>query len=30
MECVSSDREMLRQSVRDFAENVLGPGVVDR
>jgi len=26
----SSDHEMLRQSVRDFAENVLGPGVVDR
>jgi butyryl-CoA dehydrogenase len=26
----SSDQEMLRQSVRDFAENVLGPGVVDR
>ena len=26
----SSDQEILRQSVRDFAENVLGPGVVDR
>jgi len=26
----TSDQEMLRQSVRDFAENVLGPGVVDR
>lgn len=26
----SSDQEMLRQSVRDFAENVLGPGVVER
>lgn len=27
---ISSDQEMLRQSVRNFAENVLGPGVVDR
>ncbi|HNX28766.1 MAG TPA: acyl-CoA dehydrogenase [Syntrophomonadaceae bacterium] len=27
---LTSDQEMLRQSVRDFAENVLGPGVVDR
>lgn len=26
----NSDQEMLRQSVRVFAENVLGPGVVDR
>ncbi len=26
----TSDQEMLRQSVRNFAENVLGPGVVDR
>jgi alkylation response protein AidB-like acyl-CoA dehydrogenase len=26
----NNDQEMLRQSVRDFAENVLGPGVVDR
>lgn len=27
---LSSEQEMLRQSVRDFAEKVLGPGVVDR
>ncbi len=26
----NSDQEMLRQSVRVFAENVLGPGVVER
>ena len=27
---LSDDQEMLRQSVRSFAENVLGPGVADR
>lgn len=27
---ISKDEEILRQSVRNFAENVLGPGVVDR
>lgn len=27
---LSEEHEMLRQSVRDFAENVLAPGVVDR
>lgn len=27
---LSSEQEMLRQSIRDFAEKVLGPGVVDR
>lgn len=26
----NSDQEMLRQAVHDFAENVLGPGVVER
>lgn len=27
---LSQEQEMLKQSVRDFAENVLGPGVVNR
>ncbi len=27
---LNSEQEMLKQSVRDFAANVLGPGVVDR
>jgi alkylation response protein AidB-like acyl-CoA dehydrogenase len=27
---LNSEQEMLKQSVRDFATNVLGPGVVDR
>ncbi len=27
---LNAEQEMLRRSVRDFAENVLGPGVVDR
>jgi len=27
---LSQEQEMLKQSVRDFAENVLGPGVADR
>ena len=27
---LNAEQEMLKQSVKDFAENVLGPGVVDR